>query len=170
MRTSPIAPEEETPAPVNHRTVVGRQRREKTEAKIIEAALHVFAEKGPQAAVIDDFIKAAGIARGTFYNHFRSTDELLAATQTWLSDDLIKSIEDALVGITDPITRFGMGIRLWMKRAETDRAWCGFVARVRLVGTKELEKPMRDLKKALRAKQVDISNFDAAIDLIQGTG
>ena len=117
MRTSPKAPEEETPAPVNHRTVVGRQRREKTEAKIIEGALHVFAEKGPQAAVIDDFIKAAGVARGTFYNYFRSTDELLAATQTWLSDDLIKSIEDALVGITDPITRFGMGIRLWMKRA-----------------------------------------------------
>jgi hypothetical protein len=87
------------------------------EAKSIEAALHVFAEKGPQAAVIDDFVKAAGVSRGTFYNYFRSTDGLLVATQTWLSDDLIKSIEDALVGITDPITRFGMNIRLWMKRA-----------------------------------------------------
>ena len=44
--------------------------------RIIEAALRVFAEKGPDVAVIDDFIHAAGVARGTFYNHFRTTEDL----------------------------------------------------------------------------------------------
>lgn len=155
---------------INHRTLVGKIRRANTEAKIIEAAIQVFAEKGPQGAVIDDFIKAAGIARGTFYNYFRTTNELLEATQTWLRDDLIKSIEDVLIDVTDPITRFGLGIRLWMKRAESDRAWCGFVSQVRLFGSPELGKPIRDLKRALRAKEVKIPNLEAAMDLVEGSG
>lgn len=162
-------PIQESP-PINHRTVVGRRRRAKTEARIIEAALHVFAEKGPQGAVIDDFIKAAGIARGTFYNYFQSTDELLLATKIWLRDDLIRSIEEALTGITDPVTRFGMGVRLWTKRAASDRAWCGFVSQVQLFGTEELEKPANDLKRAFRAKQIHVPSFEAAMDLAQGTG
>lgn len=156
--------------PINHRTVVGQIRRAKTEAKIISAAIQVFAEKGPQGAVIDDFIKAAGIARGTFYNYFKTTNELLEATQTWLRDDLVKSIEDALFDVSDPITRFGLGIRLWMKRAESDRDWCGFVSQVRLFGSPELGKPIRDLKKALRAKEVTFPSLEAALDLVEGSG
>jgi AcrR family transcriptional regulator len=77
----------------DHRTRVGRERRERTQARIIEAALRVFAEKGPDAPIIDDFIKAAGVARGTFYNYYQSTEELLEATAKWLQDDLIVSIE-----------------------------------------------------------------------------
>ena len=61
----------------DHRTRVGRERRERTQARIIEAALRVFAEKGPDAPIIDDFIKAAGVARGTFYNYFPSKDAIL---------------------------------------------------------------------------------------------
>ena len=57
----------------DHRTRVGRQRRARTQARILEAAFEVFARKGPDAPVIDDFIQAAGVARGTFYNHFRTT-------------------------------------------------------------------------------------------------
>lgn len=160
------------PAPLteNHRTIVGRRRRAKTEAKILEAALQVFAEKGPQAAVIDDFITAAGIARGTFYNYFRSTEELLDATKTWLSDDLMRSIEEVLANVEDPVTRLGLGMRLFMSRAEADRTWCAFVARVRLTGTVALEAPIRDLKRALKLKEIRIPNVEIALDLLEGTG
>ena len=153
---------------LNHRTVVGQRRRARTEARIIEAALHVFAEKGLRGAVIDDFIKAAGIARGTFYNYFPSIGELLLATRKWLNDDLVQSIEDSISDIDDPITRFGVGIRLWMRRAASDRAWCGFVSQLRLFGTPALEKPLRDIKRALRARQIDVPSMDAAMDLVQG--
>lgn len=168
-KSKAVTSKKEAP-PINHRTLVGQIRRAKTEAKIIDAAIQVFAEKGPQGAVIDDFIKAAGIARGTFYNYFQTTNELLEATQTWLRGDLIKSIEDVLADVTDPITRFGLGIRLWMKRAESDRDWCGFVSQVKLFGSPELGKPIRDLKKALRAKEVRISSLEAALDLVEGSG
>ena len=51
------------PAAVDHRTRVGRERRARTQARILETALGVFAVKGPSTPVIDDFIKAAGVAR-----------------------------------------------------------------------------------------------------------
>lgn len=155
-------------APINHRTVVGRLRRKKTEARILEAALHVFAEKGPDVAVIDDFIKAAGIARGTFYNYFRSTGELLEATKAWLSDDLILSIEEATADIQDPTIRLGMGIRLWIKRAEVDRVWCAFMAGVRL-SDRARQAPIRDMKRAMRLNEIYIPSVEAALDLMEGT-
>jgi hypothetical protein len=48
----------------NYQTRVGALRREKTRNRLIESALGVFAEKGPDAPLIDDFIAAAGVARG----------------------------------------------------------------------------------------------------------
>ena len=72
----------------------------------------VFAEKGLDAPVIDDFIRAAGVARGTFYNHFASTDELLEAVTRMLEDNVMRSTLAAIGEIEDPVRRFATGIRL----------------------------------------------------------
>lgn len=154
---------------INHRTIVGRLRRAKTEDKIIRSALAVFARKGTHA-VIDDFIKAAGIARGTFYNYYRSTEQLLEAVRLQLTDEHNRAVEAALEGIDDPIMRLGTGIRLWMWRAQHDHAWAGFVARVRLQGTKSLESPKNDLRRAIRLGQVHVPSLEVAMHLMEGAG
>ena len=56
----------------DHRVRVGAQRRGKTRLRLLQCALAVFTEKGPDVAFIDDFIAAAGVSRGTFYNHFKT--------------------------------------------------------------------------------------------------
>src|SRR5271165_4388978 len=88
--------------PVDHRTIEGRRRRAITETKIIHAAVQVFADQGLEAPVIDDFIRAAGIARGTFYNYFKSTDELLRATSELLTEEVISSIDNKIRSLKDP--------------------------------------------------------------------
>ena len=130
----------------DHRTRVGRERRERTQALIIEAALKVFAEKGPDAPIIDDFIKAAGVARGTFYNYYQSTEELLEATAKWLQDDLIVSIEAEIGSLGDPVERLSSGIQLWLRKARTDDAWCAFSVRVRRHGALVEQQLGADLK------------------------
>lgn len=167
LALSEAGPEDE--APVNHRTIVGRTRRAKTEAKIIEAALHVFAEKGRDAPVIDDFIKAAGVSRGTFYNYFKSTAELLNATSTWLTDDLIESIEREIRTIKDPVVRHGIGLRFWMKKAESDAAWCGFVADIWFYGGYALEAPLRDIRMGMKQGGFKCPSAEAGFDLAMGT-
>ena len=74
---------------MTYQTRVGAQRRSRTRAQIITSAMAVFAAKGPDAPVIDDFILAAGISRGTFYNHFRTVPELLQATSELLTEELV---------------------------------------------------------------------------------
>ncbi|WP_397399631.1 TetR/AcrR family transcriptional regulator [Phenylobacterium sp.] len=50
---------------------------------ILDAAREVFGELGYETATVRDIIRRTGLAAGTFYNYFRSKEEVFAA----LSDD-----------------------------------------------------------------------------------
>jgi AcrR family transcriptional regulator len=150
----------------DHRTRVGQERSARTQTRILEAALRVFAERGPDAPVIDDFVQAAGVSRGTFYNHFQNVEELLLATSEWTTRELVQSIEDALVGLEGPTLRFGVGLRLFFARAQRDVIWSRFVARVWRVGG--LELPLRDIEAGVRLGHFRVPSREAAHDLLLG--
>jgi AcrR family transcriptional regulator len=154
------------PRRADHRIRVGRERSARTETRILDAALGVFAEMGPDAPKIDDFVDAAGISRGTFYNHFESVDELLTATSEWTTRELIETIETALEGIEGPTLRLGVGLRLFFAWAQADPVWSRFVARVWKLGGIEL--PSRDLEHGLRAGVFHAPSATAARDLVFG--
>lgn len=156
-------------ATADHRTRVGQQRRERTRARILAAALPVFAERGTEAPVIDDFIRAAGIARGTFYTYFRTTAELLEAASRDLEDRLMVAIEAALAGRTDPVERLATGVRLWLRRARQDRVLCGFVIRSQLRGRLVEETLVKDLRAGHRQGSFRITTVAVGRDLVVGT-
>jgi AcrR family transcriptional regulator len=152
-----------------HRTRVGQERRARTEARIVAAALQVFAERGTDAPVIDDFIHAAGVARGTFYNYFTHTEQLLAAVARALEDDLILAIEREMAGLTAPVERLSTGMRLWLRWAEADRQGCGFVVRSRFRGPLVERQLASDLQGGLQAGILRGIGADTARDLVVGT-
>ena len=49
-------------------------QREKTNKRLVNAALSVMAEKGLDAATINDITEAADVGFGSFYNHFSSKE------------------------------------------------------------------------------------------------
>jgi TetR/AcrR family transcriptional regulator, repressor for uid operon len=53
------------------------RRRLETRDRVFEAALAEFRRAGVTAAQIEDIVKAAGVARGTFYLHFPTKDHVL---------------------------------------------------------------------------------------------
>jgi AcrR family transcriptional regulator len=145
---------------------VGKERSARTESRILEVALEIFAEHGADGPVIDDFVQAAGIARGTFYNHFKSVEELLLATSEATTRKVIETIEDSLVGIEAPALRVGVGLRLFLAHAAQEPRWSRFVARVWQVGGIDL--PLRDIDEGIRVGQFHVTSREAARDLVTG--
>jgi AcrR family transcriptional regulator len=56
-----------------------RPTREETRAKILDAALLVFGERGISASSVNDVAAAAGLTKGAVYSSFASKDELVLA-------------------------------------------------------------------------------------------
>jgi len=79
------------------RVLRGQATRASRTAQIKEAALQVFAEQGYHATSVTDLVKAAGVARGTFYLYFESKDALFLE----LLDDLIDELRAGIKGV-DP--------------------------------------------------------------------
>lgn len=156
----------------NYQSRVGAARREKTRNRLIESALAVFAEKGPDAPMIDDFIAAAGVARGTFYNYFRTTGELLAAVAGESSDEVLAVIDPLVLKVGDPARRVVIGSRLYMGMAARYPLWGAFITRV---GTRRgsrgrlLDEYLtRDLQLAIDAGRFHVAHVAIARDIALG--
>ena len=152
---------------------VGAQRRGKTRLRLLQSALVVFAEKGIDATVIDDVIAAAGVSRGTFYNHFSTTSELLLALATAMSDEVLAVIDPVVLSLGDPVVRFSAGTRLYMQTALRYPTWGRFITSV---GTRIAARGQlidlclsRDLTDALAAKRVTVTDLLVARDIVLGS-
>jgi len=59
-------------------------------AKIIDAAVGLFAEKGYETTSIDEIAAKAGITKPVVYDHFESKEQLFIAILELIRDDLLK--------------------------------------------------------------------------------
>lgn len=158
------------PVDEDHRVRTGALRREQTRRRLLASAMQVFAQKGPDAVVIDDFIAAAGVARGTFYNYFSTTQELLDAVTSELSDSVLAEIDKVVVQIDDPLQRLATGCLLYMHLGVDQPDWGGFVMRTgfrsQAIGTLVDVYMPRDLELARRASELSYPSLRAARDLM----
>jgi len=74
-------------------------KREIRRQELIEAAIAVFSAKGVAAASVDDIVRAAGVAKGTFYLYFATKDDAVNAVASRMVDAVADRIEAAA---TDP--------------------------------------------------------------------
>lgn len=169
MRRS-VASAEPVPQVEDHRVRTGALRREQTRRRMLAAAMQVFAEKGPDAPLIDDFIAAAGVARGTFYNYFKTTQELLDAVTAELSDAILAAIDKEVLQIRDPLQRLATGCLLYMHIGVDLPNWGAFVMRTgfrsQAVGKLVDVYMPRDLESARKAGKLDYPSMRAARDLM----
>jgi len=157
----------------DYRLLVGAQRREKTRIKLLETALTVFNTKGPDLAVTEDFIVAAGISRGTFYNHFKTASDLLLALSSDMSDEVLQVIDPIVLTLDNPVHRFSAGVRLYMQMAYRYPLWGDFLRRVgtRIATRGQLIETYltRDLRSSLDQHLINVDNVLIARDIVLGS-
>jgi AcrR family transcriptional regulator len=84
---------------VSPRPALTRRRRENTRAKLLEAALDVFAEKGIKRVTVDELVGAAGFTRGAFYSNFSSIDEVFFAVFEDQANRMLAAVRGAIEAV-----------------------------------------------------------------------
>lgn len=77
------------------------KRRQRTRATILEAADRVFRRKGVDAATVNDVTEEADLAYATFYNHFKTMDEVVAA----LAEEMLRDVANRTGAILEAAGR-----------------------------------------------------------------
>lgn len=159
-------------SPVDGRTRSAALRRESMRRRLLEAAITVFAERGPDGAVVDDFVQAAQVARGTFYKYFQTPQDLLATLVAELGDEVVSLLDPLLDALDTPAERVAIGTRAYLRLVAGSRVFTLFVSRVgRRSGTmgalakRYLE---RDMTLAREQGWFDFDDPVAARDLLHG--
>jgi AcrR family transcriptional regulator len=99
-------------------------RAERTRLALLEAGLALLVERPIDAIPIDDIVAAAGVAKGSFFNHFADKQQFGRAVAAYVREGLEAGIDAANAGVTDPVERLSGGMRMAaaFALAQRDRA------------------------------------------------
>lgn len=156
----------------NHRTLVGADRREKMRTRLIESALLVFARRGADGTVIDEVIRTAEVARGTFYNYFKTNEELLTAVAEEVGNQMLEIVDPVVSRQPDPAARLAFGVRLMLMVGRAHPHLAAFLSRVGPVALGADSAAMkylpRDLAEGMAAGKFTKLHPRLAFDLVAG--
>lgn len=83
------------------RPSLSTRSRENTRARLLEAALEVFAEKGIRRVTVDELVAAAGFTRGAFYSNFSSIEEVFFAVFEDQAERMLSAVRAAIDSIPE---------------------------------------------------------------------
>jgi len=136
------------------RAEIGREKRARTRAQLVAAARALFARQAVEAVTVDDVVREAGVAKGTFYVHFEDLRAVTAA----VADELVTAIDDLLqpvrLTMDDPALRIAYGCSCFIDRALADPSWAGVTARMAAatatVGEVARRRLLEDIKRYVK--------------------
>jgi AcrR family transcriptional regulator len=89
-------------------------RREVRRQELVDAAVAVFSTKGVAAASVDNIVRAAGVAKGTFYLYFATKGDAVNAVASAMVEGVAERVRAVATDATrSPVERllgFGAGV------------------------------------------------------------
>ena len=95
----------------------------RTRARLMDAAVGVFARDGFEAASVNEIARAAEVANGTFYVHFKDRDDIAGAVAIRIAGDVARQLDEAMVDIDDAVERTSCATRRFIDLASSRRDW-----------------------------------------------
>lgn len=105
-----------------------KAQREQIRSSLIQIGLKLFAEKGFAATTVDEITAGAGVAKGTFYNYFKTKEDLalagaLDAQSQW--GDLLTRLMNECRTTRDRLHMIFAGGVEWIRcNREVTWVWC----------------------------------------------
>lgn len=102
------------PAPLSPRAA-------RTRAALLAAGFDLLAERPIDAIAIDDIVARAGVAKGSFFNHFTDKPGFASAIGAEVRRTLEGMVDRANAGVTDPVARLAGGMMVAVRFAFAER-------------------------------------------------
>jgi AcrR family transcriptional regulator len=99
------------------------------QTRIHDAALRLFAEKGSTQLSVSELADAAGLARGTIYNHFGSLEALFEKVAAAVVFEMQQRLSTLLSAVDEPATQLALSMRATVRRAHDEPQWGRFINR-----------------------------------------
>jgi AcrR family transcriptional regulator len=96
-------------------------RAKRTRDALLAAGFELLAERPIDAIAIDEVVSRAGVAKGSFFNHFTDKPTFGNAIAEEVRRELESRVDAANAGLTDPVARIAGGMRVGVEFALTKR-------------------------------------------------
>jgi AcrR family transcriptional regulator len=132
-----------------------------TRARILEAAVTVFANKGYHDTKVDDIVAESNTSKGSFYFYFPSKQDIFLALVDTFADLLEGRLKDRLATSTSGMARLDLALRVCM---ETFGQYRG-LAKIALVQATGLGLVFEQKRRAVNDRFIAIikNNLDEAV-------
>jgi AcrR family transcriptional regulator len=114
---------------LKRRGEIGRERRARSRAQLIEAARSLFTNRPFSSVTVEEVTRQAGLSKGAFYSHFRGLDDLWAAVAAELAAEFEGVAVASRRAVADPVERIAAGCAAFIGEAQRDPAWGALIAR-----------------------------------------
>jgi len=92
-------------------------RAERTRAALIQAGRRLFSERPVDAVAVDDIVQAAGVGKGSFYNHFADREALVRAIAAEIRAGVERAVDLANAQVDDPARRMARACCIYIRFA-----------------------------------------------------
>jgi len=156
------------------RAEIGAERRSRTRADILGAALDLFGQPHGRNTRIEDVCERAQVSRGTFYNYFTGIEALLEALSGALTEDFDAAVHAAFESLDGPVARSCAAMRYYLHGALQDRRWGWAIVNSSVGRTLYSENITAHVQESIQAG-IDSGDFtldsaDVGRDILLGTG
>lgn len=97
-------------------------RAARTRAAMLAVGFDLLAERPIDAIAIDDIVARAGVAKGSFFNHFTDKQGFASEIGAQVRRELEQRVDLANAGVSDPVVRLAGGMRVAVEFALSERS------------------------------------------------
>lgn len=108
------------------------RRRSQTRARLVRAAAALFARQGVDNTRINEITDQADVGFGSFYNHFKSKEEIVETVLTETLAAQGEAVAELTAGLEDPAEVVAVAHRHFVELARTDPDWAWLLIRLDL--------------------------------------
>jgi AcrR family transcriptional regulator len=149
-------------------------RKSRTRDALVQAGRRLFAGRPVETVSIDELVLAAGVAKGSFYNHFADRDALAHSVAGEIRAELDARVELVNAGIADPALRLARGLAVYFRYGVDEPSGAASMARIHGpeadVESPENRLVVADLKDGIAQARFLIPTLEVGLMLVLALG